>query len=106
MKKIVKIIGSKYSIATNSWTSGQLCIGAIDENPGDEILVPPWTIVTVMSILQWNAIPVFVDINQETFCIDENLIEEKISKKTKAIVCVDILASHQICHNNKDSKKI
>ena len=91
-KKWSKIIGSKYSIATNSWTSGlTIALGAIDVNPGDEILVPPWTMsATVMSILQWNAIPVFVDINQETFCIDENLIEEKISKKTKAIVCVDI----------------
>lgn len=91
-KQWSKFIGSKYSIAINSWTSGlNIALGALDISPGDEIIVPPWTMsATVMAILQWNAIPIFVDINYRTFCIDEKKIENKITKKTKAIICVDI----------------
>ena len=43
-----------------------------------------------MSILHWNAIPVFADIDPETFNIDPEQIKKKISKKTKAIMVVDI----------------
>ena len=45
---------------------------------------------TATAILHWNAIPVFVDIDPENFCIDPKKIEKKISKKTKAIMVVDI----------------
>lgn len=91
-KQWCKLVGAKYSIAVNSWTSGlTIALGSINLNPGDEVIVPPWTMsATVMSILQWNAIPVFVDINERTFCIDERKIRDKITNKTKAIICVDI----------------
>ena len=65
----------KYAITVNSWTSGLTsAVGAIGIQPGDEVIVTPWTMcATATAILQWNAIPVFADIESETFCIDPNL---------------------------------
>jgi dTDP-4-amino-4,6-dideoxygalactose transaminase len=87
-----KFFKVKYSISVNSWTSGlTTAIGAIGIEPGDEIIVSPWTMTaSAAAIIHWNAIPVFVDIDPDTFCIDPKKIEEKISKNTKAIIVVDI----------------
>jgi dTDP-4-amino-4,6-dideoxygalactose transaminase len=82
----------KHAITVNSWTSGLICaVGAIGTEPGDEIIVPPWTMsASAMAILHWNAIPVFADIDPITFCIDPNSIEKNLSPYTKAIMVVDI----------------
>ena len=82
----------KYAITTNSWTSGLVAaVGAIGVEPGDEVIVTTWTMcATATAILHWNAIPVFADINEETYTIDPKSIEKNISKKTKAIIAVDI----------------
>ena len=82
----------KHSITVNSWTSGLICcVGALDIEPGDEVIVPTWTMAATAScVLVWNAIPVFTDIDPRTFNIDPKKIEEKITKRTKAIQAVDI----------------
>ena len=82
----------KYAITVNSWTSGLICaVGSLDINPGDEIITSPWSMcASATSILHWNAIPVFADIDPKTFCIDPASIKKKINKKTKAIIAVDI----------------
>ena len=82
----------KNSIAVNSWTSGLIAaVGALGIAPGDEIIVSPWTMsASATAILHWNAIPVFADIEPDTFCIDVKSIEENISPFTKAIIAVDI----------------
>lgn len=87
-----KFFNSKYSISVNSWTSGLIaCIGALDLEPGDEIITTPWTMcASATSILHWNCIPVFADIEKDTFCIDPKSVLKKITKKTKAILAVDI----------------
>ena len=87
-----KYIKSKYCISVNSWTSGLItCLGAIGIEPGDEVILSPWTMsACAISILHWNAIPVFADIDPETFNIDPEQIKKRISKKTKAIMLVDI----------------
>ena len=84
--------GVKHAITVNSWTSGLIaCVGAIGIQPGDEVIVPPWTMcASATAILHWNAIPVFADIELETFCICPKSIEKNITKKTKAIIVVDI----------------
>lgn len=81
-----------HSISVNSWTSGlTTIIGALGIEPGDEILVSPWTMcASATAILHWNAIPVFVDIEEDTYCIDPRKIEEKITSRTRAILAVDI----------------
>lgn len=82
----------KNAISINSLSSGlTAAIGAIGIEPGDEIIVSPWTMTaSATAILHWNAIPVFADIDQNTFCIDPKSVEANITPYTKAIVAVDI----------------
>ena len=82
----------KYAIAVNSCTSGLFCaVGALDVEPGDEIIVPPYTMsATVMAPLVYNAIPVFADIEPNCFCIDPDAVRKQITSRTKAIMAVDL----------------
>lgn len=82
----------RHAITVNSWTSGLIAaIGAIGIEPGDEVIVSPWTMcASATAILQWNAIPVFADIEAETFCLDPVAVEAAITPYTKAIMVVDI----------------
>ena len=84
--------GVNFAVAVNSWTSGLIAaIGALDIEPGDEVIVPTWTMsATAMAALHWNAIPIFADIDSDTFCISPKSVKENISDKTKAIIAVDI----------------
>lgn len=87
-----KICAAKYAVAVNSGTAAlhtALKIAGIKQ--GDEIITTPFTfIATVNTILMQGAKPVFVDIMEDTFNIDPTKIEEKVTKKTKAIVTVDL----------------
>lgn len=84
--------GVKHAVTVNSWTSGLVAaIGAIGIEPGDEVIVSPWTMcASATAILHWNAIPVFADIEPDTFCLDPASVEANISPYTKAIMAVDI----------------
>lgn len=84
--------GVKHAVCVNSWTSGLIAaVGAAGIEPGDEVIVSPWTMcASATAILQWNAIPVFADIEPETFCIDPVSVEANITPYTKAILAVDI----------------
>jgi dTDP-4-amino-4,6-dideoxygalactose transaminase len=84
--------GMRYAIAVNSWTSGLIAaVGAIDIEPGDEIIVTPWTMAaSVTAIVQWNAIPVFADIDPETYNLDAVAVERSVTSRTRAIMSVDI----------------
>tara|TARA_B110000971_G_C19973794_1_gene483938 strand:- start:102 stop:1361 length:1260 start_codon:yes stop_codon:yes gene_type:complete len=92
----------KHAISVNSWTSGLVCaVGALNIKPGDEIIVSPWTMsASATAIITWGAIPIFSEIDTDTFCLDPNFIEEKINKNTKAIMVVDIFGQ------SADYKKI
>jgi perosamine synthetase len=92
-KKWAETIGTKRCLALVNGTNAiitalvQLGIGG-----GDEVIVPPYTfIATVAAILQTGAIPVFVDTDPETFQIDPDKIEARITPRTKAILPVHIL---------------
>jgi dTDP-4-amino-4,6-dideoxygalactose transaminase len=82
----------KHAVTVNSWTSGLIAaVGAIGIEPGDEVIVSPWTMcASATAILHWNAIPVFADIEAETFCLDPVSVEANITPYTKAIMAVDI----------------
>lgn len=82
----------KHAITVNSATSGLIAaVGAIGIEPGDEVIVSPWTMcASATAILQWNAIPVFADIDRETFCLDPKAVEASITPRTRAIMAVDI----------------
>lgn len=83
---------SKYAIALNSGTSAlHVALGAINIQPGDEVIVPPLTFAaTAFSVLYMGAVPVFADVDVKTFNIDPAKIKEKISDKTKAIITVSL----------------
>jgi len=91
-KNICKFVGSKYAIVTNNGTSSLICsLLAHGIGPGDEVIVPSFTFVaTVNSILSVGAKPVLVDCNSKTFNTEVSYVEKKITKKTKAILPVDI----------------
>jgi len=84
--------GVKHAVTINSWTSGLItAVGAIGIEPGDEVIVTPWTMcASATAILHWNAIPVFADIEPETFTLDPKSVEANITPYTKAIMAVDI----------------
>ena len=87
---ISKMVDSKHALLTHSCTAA-LEISALLANikPGDEIIMPAFTFVsTANAFVLRGGIPVFVDIRSDTQNIDESLIEEAISPKTKAIVVV------------------
>jgi dTDP-4-amino-4,6-dideoxygalactose transaminase len=84
--------GAKHAIAVNSCTSGLFCaVGAIGVEPGDEIIVTPYTMsATATAPLIFNAVPVFADIEAAHFCLDPEAVREKITPRTKAIMVVDL----------------
>ncbi len=84
--------GVKHAVTVNSATSGLIAaMGAIGIEPGDEVIVSPWTMsASATAILHWNAIPVFADIERETFNLDPKSVETNITPYTKAIMAVDI----------------
>lgn len=91
-EKFAKYIGTKYAIAVNSGTSGlHLLIRALGIKKGDEVITTPFSfIASANCILYEQAKPVFVDIDPLTLNIDPNKIEKVITKRTKALVIVDI----------------
>ncbi len=87
--KFASMMGSKYAIGVNSGTDGiKLGLKALGVGYGDEVITAANTfIATVGAINEIGAIPVFVDCD-DTFCMNVDLVEKAITKKTKAIVPV------------------
>ena len=85
-------VGAKYAITFNSGTSTMhSCLVAAGVGPGDEVIVPPLTVIsTAAVVIHQNAVPIFADINPDTFNIDPKEIEEKITERTKAIIPVSL----------------
>ena len=85
-----KTVGNKYGITFNSGTGTlQAGLSAVGVGYGDEVITTPLTVISnLYVILALNAIPVFADIDKDTFNIDPDSIKSKITKKTKAIMPV------------------
>lgn len=94
-------LGVKYAIATSSCT-GALHIGmaALGIGPGDEIILADtnW-IATVSPIVHLGAKPIFVDILEDSWCLDHELVEQAITPRTKAIVAVHLYGN--LCDMNR-----
>jgi len=82
----------KYGIAFNSGTSTMhAALLAAGVRPGDEVISPAFTVIMNTAVtIHANAIPVYVDVDPNTFNIDPKKLEEKITPKTKAIFVVNI----------------
>lgn len=89
---IRKYFGVKFVVSVNSATAGlHVALGACGIGPGDEAIVPPYTMsASATAIIMQNAVPVFADIDEDTFCISPDSIEKKITPRTKAIVVVHL----------------
>ena len=83
----------KYAISFNSATSAlTAAIGALNIGPGDEVIVSPYTMTaSATAIIHFNAIPVFADIDEKTFNITAQSIEEQITPYTKAVMIPNIM---------------
>ena len=102
-KRLGKFLGIKFVITTNSGSSANLLalssltseqLGEKSLKPGDEVItVAAGFPTTVNPILQNNLIPIFIDVQIPSYVIDENLIEENITKKTKAIMIAHTLGN-------------
>ena len=91
-EKYAKFHDAKYAISTSSGTTALwVSLKAAGVKAGDEVILPPYTfIATGSSILMANAIPIFVDVDPETFNMDPAKIEAAITEKTKVIMPVHI----------------
>lgn len=89
-EEFARKFGVKYAVGVNSGTSAlHCCLAAMNIGPGDEVIVPPLTFAsTAFSVLYLGAVPVFADIDPDTFNIDPKEIIEKITPRTKAIIPV------------------
>lgn len=82
--------GVGYAVAVNSGTAAlHVSLACLGVGPGDEVIVPPLTFFsTVTSVIHQNAVPVFADIEEDTFCLDPDDVRKKITEKTKAVIPV------------------
>lgn len=79
---------------TNGTIALQLAYEALDLGPGDEVIVPGLTWqATASAVLDVNAVPVLVDVEQETWCIDPDAVALAITERTRAIVAVHLYCS-------------
>lgn len=95
-KKFAQAHQKKFAMVTNSGTSAlQVALHALKEinqwDDGDEVLVPAVTFIASSNVIMQNNLkPVFVDVEEDYYCIDPQKIEEKITPKTKAIMPVHL----------------
>lgn len=87
-----KALSVDYAISVNSNTSGLFAaVGACGIQPGDEVIVSPYTMsASAIAPVVYGGVPVFADIDPDTFCMDSKSIEAKITPRTKAILVVHI----------------
>jgi len=85
-------VGAKYAVTFNSGTSTlHAALDAVGVGPGDEVITTPLTVISNFDvILAQNAVPVFADIQRDTFNIDPDAVRKAITKKTKAIMPVSL----------------
>ena len=90
-RKIAEYVGVRFGVAVANGTAAlHLATFAAGIEPGDEVLVPTMTFAASSNcVLYCKGIPVFVDIDPQTYNIDIGDIERKITNKTKAIIPVD-----------------
>jgi len=105
--KFASLMNAKYAVGVNSGTDAlKLSLKVLNIKPGDEVITAANTFVaTVGAITELGAKPVFVDCD-DTFCMNVDLIEKKITKKTKAIIPVHFTGyMTNMIKLNKISKK-
>lgn len=82
--------GAKYGIGCSTGTAAlEISLKALGVGPGDEVIVPPYSfIATATAVLIVNAVPVFCDIDPDTYNLDPQSFERAITRRTKAVIPV------------------
>lgn len=83
---------AKFAVGSPNGTKAlELALIGCDVSYGDEVIVPPYTfIASASSVISVGAVPVFADIDRDTFCLDPAAVEAAITPYTKAIIAVHI----------------
>jgi len=94
-ENIKEYFNVKYAITLNSATAGLHCaFEALNLNEEDEVIVPPYTMsATAFAVVMAGAIPVFADIDENSFCLSPDAIKKVVTKKTKAICVVHLFGN-------------
>ena len=81
-------IGVSDTAAVNSGTAAlHIALAMLNIGPGDEVIVPPLTFMsTIAAVFHQNAIPVFADVDEDSFCISPEDIKKRITTRTRAII--------------------
>jgi len=89
-KEFAEYCGAKYAITcVNGSVALRLALIACGVRPGDEVIIPPYTFIATASIVaEANCVPVFVDIDPNTYNLDPVAVEKAITPRTKAIIPV------------------
>ncbi len=85
-------LGCRYAVSVNSATSGlHAALAAVGVGPGDEVIVSPYSMsASATAAVMCGGIPVFVDIEPDTFCMDVQQVASSITPHTKVIMAVNI----------------
>lgn len=103
-------MGARYGISCGNGTDAIiLALRALGIGPGDEVITVSWTFfATAESIAAVGAIPVFVDVDADTYCMDANAVEKAVTERTKAILpvlfygnCPDLDALRRLAKKHK-----
>ncbi|MFC1551701.1 bifunctional GNAT family N-acetyltransferase/PLP-dependent aspartate aminotransferase family protein [Candidatus Latescibacterota bacterium] len=91
-EKFAEYLGVKYSLTTSCCTGAlHLSLISLDIGPGDEVIVPDTTWVASAQVVNYvGATPIFADIQQDSWCLDPDSFEAKITKRTKAVIPVHL----------------
>jgi len=92
-KEFARLLGTKYCVATGSGTQAlHTCVEALGIDAGDEIITSPYTDPgTIASILSARALPVLADLDRESYQLDPDDVERRITENTKAIMPVHMM---------------
>ena len=84
--------GRKFGVAVSNGTVAlEIAVRCLDLKPGDEVIIPSFTIIScVQAIIYAGGVPVLVDSDPRTWCMDVSLVEAKITPRTRAIMPVHI----------------
>lgn len=89
-KEFAAYCGTKYALTcVNGSVALRIALIACGVRPGDEVIVPPYTFIATASVvLEANCVPVFADIDPDTYNLNPVEVEKAITKRTKAIIPV------------------
>ena len=94
-KEFAELHGVKHAIASSSGTSSiHVALSMIDPAPGDEIITPSITdIGSILPMIYQNCIPIFADVQPDTYNLDPASVEANITEKTKAIMAIHLFGN-------------